>query len=89
MQAANSKTVFCYALCAMLFVGILVTVQDALACGTCFATVDAPMTRGLNGAMLFLLGVLGFVFSCFFYFIFSLVRRSKLAAKPLDNSAVG
>jgi len=74
--------------CYLLPLVFLSFAQDVFACGTCFATVDAPMTRGLNGAMLFLLGVLGFVFSCFFYFIFSLVRRSKLAAKPLDNSAV-
>jgi len=88
VASSRKRQVVRYALCALLFTSILVTVQDALACGTCYASVDTPMTRGLNGAIFLLLGVLGFIMSCFFYFIFSLIRRSKIAAKSLDNPAI-
>jgi len=89
MQAtSHTSQIIRSALCAMFFAGILAIGQNALACGTCYASIDTPMTRGLNGAIFLLLGVLGFILSCFFYFIFSLIRRSKIAAKSLDNPAV-
>ena len=72
-----------------LFLILLAVVPEVLACGTCYASIDTPMTRGLNGAIYLLLGVLVFTLSCFLYFMFSLIRRSKFAQKPLNSSAIG
>lgn len=36
--------------------------QVASACATCFGAADAPMTRGMNNAILMLLGIVGLVY---------------------------
>ena len=49
---------------AGLLVGVLVLAlpQIASACATCFGAPDAPMTRGMNNAILMLIGVVGLVY---------------------------
>lgn len=36
--------------------------QIASACATCFGAADAPMTKGMNNAILMLIGVVGLVY---------------------------
>lgn len=36
--------------------------QIASACATCFGAPDAPMTKGMNNAILMLIGVVGLVY---------------------------
>ena len=48
---------------APLAAGLLVFLlpQAAIACEVCFGASDAPAVRGMNNAILFLLGVIGLV----------------------------
>ena len=41
---------------------ILSLPQIASACATCFGAADAPMTKGMNNAILMLIGVVGLVY---------------------------
>jgi len=41
---------------------ILSLPQIASACATCFGAADAPMTKGMNNAILMLIGVVGVVY---------------------------
>ena len=40
----------------------LILPQIASACATCFGAPDAPMTKGMNNAILLLIGVVGLVY---------------------------
>jgi uncharacterized membrane protein YccC len=40
----------------------LILPQIASACATCFGAADAPMTKGMNNAILMLIGVVGLVY---------------------------
>jgi uncharacterized membrane protein YccC len=40
----------------------LILPQVASACATCFGAADAPMTKGMNNAILMLIGVVGLVY---------------------------
>jgi uncharacterized membrane protein YphA (DoxX/SURF4 family) len=41
---------------------VLAVPQIASACATCFGAPDAPMTKGMNNAILLLIGVVGLVY---------------------------
>jgi uncharacterized membrane protein YphA (DoxX/SURF4 family) len=41
---------------------LLALPQLASACATCFGAPDAPMTKGMNNAILMLIGVVGLVY---------------------------
>lgn len=47
------------------------------ACAVCYGAPDDPITQSLNTAILFMLGIVGFVLSCIVYGIFNLVKRSN------------
>ncbi len=51
--------------------------EMAAACATCFGDPNSPMTRGMNLAILTLLGITGFVLSGFAALIVALVRRAR------------
>lgn len=56
--------------------------QIASACATCFGAADAPMTKGMNNAILMLIGVVGIVYVGIGKVVLDFRRRSKrLAAK--------
>lgn len=40
----------------------LILPQIASACATCFGAADAPMTKGMNNAILTLIGIVGLVY---------------------------
>ena len=64
---------------------VLLTSQKVLACAVCFGDVDSPLTKGLNAAILFLVGVVGFVLASISLIAFSWSRRAKrLHLKSVD-----
>ncbi len=59
---------------------LAVGAQTAQACPVCFGAADSPLTKGMNLAILALLGVTGVVLGAFAVFFLYLMRRSKAAA---------
>jgi uncharacterized membrane protein YphA (DoxX/SURF4 family) len=55
--------------------------QIALACATCFGAPDAPMTKGMNNAILMLMGVVGVVYVGIGKVALDFRRRSKRMAE--------
>lgn len=58
----------------------LVLPQIASACATCFGAADAPMTKGMNNAILMLIGVVGMVYVGIGKVVLDFRRRSKRLA---------
>ena len=60
--------------------GVLLAGGEALACPICFGgDPDSDLARGMNWAVLMLLGVTGGVLTGFVGFIFHLIKRSRQA----------
>ena len=60
--------------------GVLLAGGEALACPICFGgDPDSDIARGMNWAVLTLLGVTGGVLTGFVGFIFHLIKRSRQA----------
>lgn len=59
----------------------LVLPQIASACATCFGAADAPMTKGMNNAILMLIGVVGMVYVGIGKVALDFRRRSKRLAE--------
>ena len=60
--------------------------EIASACATCFGAADAPMTKGMNNAILALISVVGVVYVGIGKVAFDFRKRSKRLAekqKPL------
>ncbi len=60
--------------------------EIASACATCFGAADAPMTKGMNNAILALIGVVGVVYVGIGKVALDFRKRSKRLAekqKPL------
>ena len=57
--------------------GALVSSRPAQACEVCFGTADDPATLGMNGAILFLLGVIGLVQFGFVSLFWGFRKRSR------------
>ncbi len=49
----------------------------ASACATCYGAADAPMTQGMNNAILFLIGIVGLVYVGIGKVFLDFRRRSK------------
>ena len=49
----------------------------ASACATCYGAADAPMTQGMNNAILFLIGIVGLVYVGIGKIFLDFRRRSK------------
>jgi len=62
---------------ALAAVGALLVVEPAAACATCFGAEDAALTKGMNGAIMTLLGIIGVVQIGFVAMFVSFVLRSK------------
>jgi len=73
-------------LVGLVLVGFVVlcgAAAPAAACATCFGAADAGMTRGMNNAILLLLGVVGVVqggFVALFYGFWKRARQGKEAS---------
>lgn len=55
--------------------------QIASACATCFGAADSPMTKGMNNAILMLIGVVGVVYVGIGKVALDFWRRSKRLAE--------
>lgn len=70
---------------------ILLLPQIASACATCFGAADAPMTKGMNNAILMLVGVVGLVYVGIGKVALDFRRRSRRLAekeRPLPQLRV-
>jgi hypothetical protein len=56
--------------------------QFANACAACMGDPNSNIAKGANGAIFFMLGVLGCIFGLLGTFAYQLYRRSKLPAPP-------
>ena len=61
-----------------IFITLLVFPTTANACAVCYGAVDAPMTNGMNMAILFLLGAIGFILLGVIALTFYFAHRAKL-----------
>jgi hypothetical protein len=57
--------------------GALVSSSPAQACEVCFGAADDPATLGMNGAILFLLGIIGLVQFGFISLFWGFRKRSR------------
>ena len=60
---------------------LLALPRIAAACATCYGAPDAPMTRGMNNAILMLIGVVGLVYVGIGKVIWDFRKRSKRLAE--------
>jgi hypothetical protein len=49
------------------------------ACSVCYGSPDEPAVKAAQAGILFLLGVISFVLSCFALFMYNLSRKSQKA----------
>lgn len=61
-----------------IFITLLVIPATVNACAVCYGAVDSPMTNGMNMAILFLLGAIGFILLGVIALIFYFAHRAKL-----------
>ncbi len=61
----------------VLTVAWLVLPPAASACATCYGDPGAPMTKGMNNAILFLIGIVGLVYAGIGKVFLDFRRRSK------------
>jgi hypothetical protein len=59
-----------------------------LACPVCYGTPNSPMTKSSNNAIVFLLGVVGFVQIGFIALFWSFWRRAKELRRRRESFAV-
>ncbi len=57
----NAQRRFRFGPMAILVTLFLALAPSAMACSVCFGDPSSPMTKGMNNAILFLLGVVGLV----------------------------
>ena len=72
----------------LLTIGILIFTIPELshACAVCYGDPQSPMTAGLNQAIFFLLGVIGFILTIVISIGIYFVKRSKnLSTTGLDK----
>lgn len=66
----------------MVVVALILSLpQIASACATCFGAADAPMTKGMNNAILMLIGVVGVVYVGIGKVAWDFRKRSKRLAE--------
>ncbi|MBM3778042.1 MAG: hypothetical protein FJW23_07345 [Acidimicrobiia bacterium] len=66
-------------LAAFAFAASLGLPAEALACPACVGITDSPLQDGMNMGILVLLGLTGFMLSCFAYFFVRLALRARHA----------
>lgn len=57
----NKRRLFRFGPSALLTALFLALAPSAMACSVCFGDPSSPMSKGVNNAIIFLLGVVGFV----------------------------
>jgi hypothetical protein len=66
---------------AMVGTLLLALPRIAAACATCYGAPDAPMTKGMNNAILLLIGVVGLMYVGIGKVIWDFRKRSKRLAE--------
>ena len=71
----------------LLVIAVLALPEIAMACPSCSfgATTDSPMAKGMNNAILFLLGVIAFVQVAFVALFISFWRRARHIRKRREQ----
>jgi hypothetical protein len=64
-----------------LLLTLLLAPNSALGCAVCFGASDAPMAKGMNIGILFMLGLVGAVLSTFTVFFVYLGTQAKRASR--------
>ena len=59
-----------------IFIGLFF-INSLLACSVCYGSPDEPAVKAAQAGILFLLGVVGFVLSCFALFMYNLSKKSE------------
>ena len=73
----------------MLTLVTMILLMDNLsACATCFGAPDAPMTKGMNMAILTLLGVTGSVMGMAGTMFIVLRRRARMLREKLNDNSI-
>ena len=75
---ARTRTVFGLAASAVW----LALPEAASACATCYGAADSPMTKGMNNAILVLVGFVGLLWIGVGRIIWDFRKRSKKLEKP-------
>ena len=70
-----------------IIIGVIIFAfpQISHACAVCYGDPQDPMTAGLNQAIFFLLGVIGFILSIILTAGIYFCKRSKSLNKPTEN----
>ena len=79
---------FRFLIVAFVALGVLSLQGPALACEVCFGAAGDPATKGMNNAILFLLGVIGFVQVGFVGLFLGFRRRSRNRAEIKEKLRV-
>lgn len=64
---------------------LLLFAEPAAACATCFGAEDSALTKGMNGAILTLLGIIGVVQIGFIAMFAGFLIRSKRLSERRDR----
>jgi hypothetical protein len=73
---------------AFLALFLLAGAAEALACAVCYGAPGDPMTKGMNLAILTLLGVTAGVLAGFVAFFVYLMKRSRMAFEAGSDPAI-
>ncbi len=72
----------------LTLVTIILLMENLSACATCFGAPDAPMTKGMNMAILTLLGVTGSVMGMAGTMFIVLRRRARMLREKLNDNSI-
>jgi hypothetical protein len=72
----------------LTLVAIILLMDNLSACATCFGAPDAPMTKGMNMAILTLLGVTGSVMGMAGTMFIVLRRRARMLREKLNDNSI-
>tara|TARA_B110000438_G_C15384003_1_gene466028 strand:- start:70 stop:273 length:204 start_codon:yes stop_codon:yes gene_type:complete len=56
---------------------VLFFIDNLLGCSVCYGSPDEPAVKAAQAGILFLLGVISFVLSCFGIFMYNISRKEK------------
>ncbi|MFQ6607810.1 MAG: hypothetical protein ACE5EE_04650 [Fidelibacterota bacterium] len=65
---------------------VILSIDNLSACATCFGAPDDPMTKGMNMAIITLLGITGSVMSMVGVMIVLLRKRARVIREKLSKS---
>ena len=73
---------------AVAFVLVVLAAQVAAACPTCYGDPNSPLTKGSDNAILFMLGIIGFVQVGFIGLFVTFWRRARALRRRRESLRV-